>query len=131
MVLNKLNRLVLLVLFSLWFLTGCSTTGNTSLKYDSPELIANQLRIGTTKAEVLRLLGPPNDISFIGDGLEVLKYEFQRHKPWVRNFTPLALFSTGSDIGVRQIVVLLDQNGTIKNITTNAVVLKRSFGISE
>lgn len=135
---KKLNQIVLIALILSGTLVGCSSIGSQSLKDGSSVFdgnlvfIANQLHIGkTTKEQVLTLLGLPNDVGFIGDGLEVMKYEYQRSKPRLRNFTPLAIFSLTSDVTVKQVVILLNKNSTVKNVIVNDSVIQKSFGIME
>ena len=57
------------------FITGCATTAKTgSAKINNPTIV-NKIREGiTTKAEVYRLLGKPNDLKIGSDGSETWTY---------------------------------------------------------
>ncbi len=76
-------------------------------------------------------MGSPNSVGITQDGLEILKYEYKRDVPMLRNFTPLVFFSFGSDIEVRQLVILLNENNTVKKTVVNEAMLQRTFGIAE
>ena len=126
-----LNNFIRIIFISI-LVSGCSTTGNIALKNVSPVDIANSLKSGiTTKEEILKTMGSPNSIGITQDGLEILKYEFRRNEPMFRNFTPAILFSFGSDIEVRQLVILLNKNKTVKETIANETVLQSRFGIVE
>jgi len=76
-------------------------------------------------------MGAPNNVSFTQEGLEIITYEYKRAVPKFRNFTPIVLFSAGSEIEVKQLVVLLNKNKTVKETITNEAMLHSSFGIAE
>ena len=112
--------------------TACSTTGSMALKKVSPVEIANSLKAGiTTKAQLLEVMGSPNSVGITQDGLEILRYEYRRSVPSLKNFTPIVLFSFASEIEVRQLVILLNKNKTVKETVTNEALLHKTFGMSE
>ena len=76
-------------------------------------------------------MGSPNSVDITQDGLEILRYEYKRNEPMLRNFTPAVLFSFGTDIEVRQLVILLNKNKTVKETVANEAVLESTFGIAE
>lgn len=104
--------------------SGCSITGNLLLKNkNSLDILTESLIVGkTTKKQIIRILGRPNEIDIIHSGLEVIKYEYKRTVPRLRNFTPIALLSTSWDIKVKQVVILIDEDKIIRNIETNDTV---------
>ncbi len=123
---------LLKIIFLSFLVSACSTTGSMALKKVSPVDIANSLKAGiTTKAQLLKSMGSPNSVGITQDGLEILRYEYRRSVPMLRNFTPVVLFSFGSDIEVRQLVILLNKNKTVKEIVANEAMLQRTFGIAE
>ena len=120
------------VIFLSFLVSACSTTGSIALKDVSPIDIENSLKLGvTTKAEILKTMGSPNSVDITQDGLEILRYEYRRNEPMLRNFTPAVLFSFGTDIEVRQLVILLNKNKTVKETVANEAVLESTFGIAE
>jgi len=120
------------VIFLSFLVSACSTTGSIALKDVSPIDIENSLKLGvTTKAEILKTMGSPNSVDITQDGLEILRYEYKRNEPMLRNFTPAVLFSFGTDIEVRQLVILLNKNKTVKETVANEAVLESTFGIAE
>ena len=124
---NSLKIILLSILVS-----ACSTTGSIALKQVSPVDVANSLKAGvTTKAQILNTMGSPNSVGITQDGLEILRYEYRRNEPMLRNFTPIVLFSFGSDIEVRQLVILLNKNKTVKETVANEAMLQRTFGMFE
>lgn len=123
---------LLSIIFLSILVSACSTTGNMALKTVSPLDIANSLKPGvTTKAQILKTMGSPNSVDITQDGLEILRYEYRRNEPMLRNFTPALLFSFGSDIEVRQLVILLNKNKTVKETVANEAMLQSTFGIIE
>jgi len=113
-------------------ISACSTTGSLALRSVSPETIEDNLKVGTsTKQHILSVLGAPNRVGLTENGLEVLTYEYKRNVPSAWNFTPLVLFSFESKVHVKQLIILLNEDKTVKEIATNDAVLHSSFGIGE
>ena len=126
-----LNKSLKIIFLSI-LVSACSTTGSMALKKVSPVDIASSLKAGvTTKAQILKIMGSPNSVGITQNGLEILKYEYRRDVPMLRNFTPVVLFSFGSDIEVRQLVILLNKNKTVKETVANEAMLERTFGMAE
>ncbi len=122
----------IIIIFLSILVSACSTTGSMALKNVSPVDIANSLKSGvTTKAQILKIMGSPNSVGITQDGLEILRYEYRRNEPMLRNFTPVVLFSFGSDTEVKQLVILLNKNKTVKEIVANEAMLQRTFGMVE
>ena len=125
-------RRALQILLLSFLVSACSTTGSLALRSVNPSTIANTLKPGiTTKEKIVSVLGYPNEVGFTQNGLEILTYEYKRSVPSPGNFTPLVLFSFESDIHVKQLVILLNENKTVKSTLVNDTVLHKSFGIGE
>ena len=64
-------------------------------------------------------------------GQEILKYEFTRYTPKLRNFIPYNFFSHGQNGKKKEVVILLDDNGIVKKLVMNEANVERRFGIIE
>jgi outer membrane protein assembly factor BamE (lipoprotein component of BamABCDE complex) len=126
-----LKKLVLILCLSS-FVCACSTTGSIAFKKVSLTDIANSLEVGvTTKDQLIKVMGAPNNVAIIHDGLEIITYEHKRTVPSLWNFTPIVLLTAGSETEVKQLVILLNKNKTIKEIITNDALLHNRFGVFE
>lgn len=100
--------------------TGCAyKTGNVVLQNASEESLSNQLVKGkTTKAEVKRNIGDPNNTSFTDGGLEIWNYNAQRSVQKFFNYIPIVSAAcSGSDDETKKLSILFDENGVVKNYT--------------
>lgn len=128
---NKSSRL-LVISFVFVLLTGCSATGNQILKNETMDTISEKIQVGvTTKQEIIGYLGSPWQTSFTDGGLEILTYEYTRFTPRVRNFIPYNFFSWVDDGTKKELVILLDENGIIRNMVMNESELQRRSGLFE
>ena len=120
------------LLFPLLILIGCSTDGTRALKDESHSSIHAKIQEGvTTKSQVILALGTPSDTSFTDNGQEILKYEFTRYTPKLRNFIPYNFFSHGQNGVRKEVVILIDDNGLVKKLVMNEAKVERRFGIAE
>ena len=128
---NFICRALGVICICFW-VSACSTAGSLALRSVSPTTIEDNLKPGvSTKEHIISVLGSPNDVGFTQNGLEILTYEYKRNVPSSWNFTPLVLFSFESKVHVKQLVILLNENKTVKETLTNDAVLHSSFGIGE
>jgi outer membrane protein assembly factor BamE (lipoprotein component of BamABCDE complex) len=115
-----------------FFLNGCSTDGTRALKDESHASIHAKIQEGTTtKNQVILALGTPSDTSFTETGQEILKYEFTRYTPKLRNFIPYNFFSLGQNGDRKEVVILLDEQGIVKKLVMNEAKVEKRFGIVE
>jgi len=122
----------LTIIFLSFAVSACSTTGSMELKQVNPIDVANSLKAGvTTKAQIIKTMGSPSSVDITQNGLEILRYEYKRSVPMLRNFTPTILFSFGSDVEAKQLVILLNKDKTVKETVANEAMLQRTFGILE
>ncbi len=111
---NFICRALGVICICFW-VSACSTAGSLALRSVSPTTIEDNLKPGvSTKEHIIRVLGSPNDVGFTQNGLEILTYEYKRNVPSSWNFTPLVLFSFESKVHVKQLVILLNENKTVK-----------------
>jgi len=122
----------LIIIFISFLISACSTAGSMALKQVNPVEVASSLKAGvTTKAQIIKTMGSPSSVDIAQDGLEILRYEYKRSVPMLRNFTPAILFSFGSDIESKQLVILLNKDKTVKKTVANKAMLQKTFGILE
>jgi outer membrane protein assembly factor BamE (lipoprotein component of BamABCDE complex) len=124
-------KLSVLITFC-FFLNSCSTDGTRALKDESHASIHAKIQEGiTTKNQVILALGTPSDTSFTETGQEILKYEFTRYTPKLRNFIPYNFFSLGQNGDRKEVVILLDDKGIVKKLVMNEAKVEKRFGIVE
>ena len=124
-------KISVIVTFS-FILLGCSTDGTRALKDESHASIHAKIQEGvTTKNQVILSLGTPSDTSFTETGQEILKYEFTRYTPKLRNFIPYNFFSLGQNGDRKEVVILLDERGIVKKLVMNEAKVEKRFGIVE
>ena len=111
---------------------SCSTDGTRALKDESHASIHAKIQEGiTTKNQVIINFGTPSETSFTDNGQEILKYEFTRYTPKLRNFIPYNFFSHGQNGKKKEVVILLDNKGIVKKLVMNEANVERRFGIIE
>ena len=111
---------------------GCSTDGTRALKDESHATIHAKIKEGiTTKDQIIIALGTPTNTSFTENGLEILKYQYTRYTPKLRNFIPYNFFSHGQDGKSKEVVILLDENNIVKKLVMNEANVERRVGIIE
>ena len=124
-------KILVLITFC-FFLKSCSTDGTRALKDESHASIHAKIQEGTTtKNQVILALGTPSDTSFTDTGQEILKYEFTRYTPKLRNFIPYNFFSLGQNGDRKEVVILLDDKGIVKKLVMNEAKVEKRFGIVE
>jgi outer membrane protein assembly factor BamE (lipoprotein component of BamABCDE complex) len=112
----KLKIFIQLLVMSA-LMIGCGTSGTRALRDETQSSISEKLQEGvTTKAEVYAMLGDPLSVSLTESGLEILTYEFVRFTPKARNFIPYNVFSVGNDENKKVLVVLLNEDGTVRKV---------------
>lgn len=100
-------------------LIGCASHGNEKLRKENDTTLAQKITKGvTTKAQVAGALGPADDVSFTDSGNEIWKYYHTVSTAKAVNFIPVVnIFAAGVDNDKKELVVLFDEQGTVKNYT--------------
>lgn len=113
--------------------SGCVSTGNTVMKTQTTDTIANAIVNGkTTKQQVASVFGSADNVSFTDSGNEVWTYRHSKSKPMARNFIPyVGLFSSGANIQTKELVILFDKNGVVTNHTFRETANQSKAGILE
>lgn len=86
--------------------------GNQSLKNESESTIRTKIiENKTTKDEVRKTFGSPDETSFTDNGKEIWKYEFANMSADAVNYIPVVnLFGSSSSGTKKQLVVLFEGN---------------------
>ncbi|HEY4415935.1 MAG TPA: outer membrane protein assembly factor BamE [Verrucomicrobiae bacterium] len=110
----------ILIAIGAMLLAGCVSYGR---KIDQSK--AAQIKIGqTTRSQVVQLIGSPDQITTMGDGLVTFHYMFVRATPNAANFVPIVgAFAGGANV----------QNESLMIMFTNDVVSQfiNSYGGNE
>jgi hypothetical protein len=104
------KSLSFLLLSSVFILSGCATMGNQALKNESEATVQSKIiENKTTKAEIRKTFGSPDETSFTDNGKEIWKYEFAKIKADAVNYIPIVnLFGSSSSGTKKQLVVLFE-----------------------
>lgn len=98
--------------------SGCAgKTGNEVLGKMEKEKINQQIVKGqTTKAQVKEIFGDPDKTDFDPSGLEKWTYSHKRSAAKAINYVPVAnWFVAGTNDTIRNLVILWNENDTVKN----------------
>ena len=103
------KTLPFLLLSSVLLLSGCATMGNQALKNESELTVRSKIvENKTTKDDVRKTFGSPDESSFTDNGKEIWKYEFANIKADAVNYIPIVnLFGSSSSGTKKQLVILL------------------------
>lgn len=103
-------------------LTGCASVGNQQLRSETQESLAQKIEKGaSSKADVQARLGSADNTSFTDAGNEIWTYRHIRSTAKAINYIPVAnWFAGGANQDKRELVILFDENGVVKNYTYSA-----------
>lgn len=115
---------MLISLLAAVLLTACAAVGH---KIDQSQV--EQIHKGdTTKADVLKMLGKPDQITNDGNGLESYQYMYAKVTPKGATFVPIVgLFAGGANVENEMVQVTFDSNGIVKNIFTTRGAIESSM----
>ena len=113
------TALLVLALLFVPFLFGCASSGNEKLRNESQTTLSQKLTKGvTTKDQVQASLGAADNVSFTDGGNEIWKYYHVISTAKGVNFIPIVnLFAAGVDQEKKELVILFDDQGVVKNFT--------------
>lgn len=127
-------QLVLAVLaISVFFLQGCSTSGNQKLKDQTQSSIDEKILVGKSTLQSVRdeYGDPYSTITTDGGGL-IWIYRYQHGTPWNRNFIPIYnLFDSGTDLEITELIISFDPSNKVKKTEIRKVsdVAKRGITV--
>ena len=122
---------IILALLFVTTLSACATSGNKHLENHTETSVSQQIIKGKTKKqEINRLFGEPDNVSFTDSGNQIWTYKFERAVPHARNFVPFVrLFSSGADVTVKELVIMLDRNDVVTEYTMRETNREVKVGI--
>ena len=125
-----MKKLILIIAIAA-LVAGCATVGNQSLIGETPQMAEQKItKDVTTKQEVRSLYGDPEDVDFTDSGLEQWRYILRHVKNDAKNFIPFyGMFASKLHINKKQLVVLFNDDGVVKNFTMSSSDSKMKSGI--
>lgn len=121
-----LSSLVLVIL-----LTGCASAGNETLRKESETTVTQKIIEGkTTKADIRGMFGSPVKTSFTDGGLEIWNFEFTNVSADAISYVPIVnLFGASASGKKKELVVLFDQNATVKRYSMSESNVTQKTGL--
>lgn len=108
------KSLSLLLLSSVLVISGCATMGNQVLKNESEATVQSKIiENKTTKSEVRKTFGSPDETSFTDNGKEIWKYEFANIKADAVNYIPVVNWFGSSSSGTKKQLVILFEGDVV------------------
>jgi len=128
---KNINRAWIIAIISLGLLSGCATVGNDKLKDESKQSIAAKITNGkTTMSEVRAMLGTPMNTNYTDGGLEIWTYEITHMSADATSYIPVVSMFAGSSSGTKkELVILFDENETVKKYKMNESAVKARTGL--
>ena len=115
---KKLKIASLLLCASL--VTGCAVkSGNDKLEDNTNESISKMItKEKSTKSNIKELLGEPQKVDFLANGLEKWEYSHLRKAAKAVNYVPVANWFVGGTNDTTKTLVILFEGDVVKNYTT-------------
>lgn len=127
---SRYTKVIMAVALTLG-LVGCAGMGNDRLRSETETSVSQKIQNGvTTKAEVREMFGSPAKTSFTDGGLEIWNYEFAKMNADAVNFVPiLNLFGSSASGTKKELVVLFDENDTVRRFSMSESEVSTKTGI--
>lgn len=109
------------ILFSSALISGCATTGTTTIANENQQTVEQKIKIGkTTKAEVKTMYGEPTNVA-TGNGFENWTYSFSQSKTDPKMYIPLVgIFMAKDSIKANTLYVSFDKKGVVNDYRFSA-----------
>ena len=100
--------------------TGCAVkSGNDKLEDNTNESISKMItKEKSTKSNIKELLGEPQKVDFLANGLEKWEYSHLRKAAKAVNYVPVANRFVGGTNDTTKTLVILFEGDVVKNYTT-------------
>jgi outer membrane protein assembly factor BamE (lipoprotein component of BamABCDE complex) len=100
--------------------TGCAVkSGNDKLEDNTNESISKMItKEKSTKSNIKELLGEPQKVDFLANGLEKWEYSHLRKAAKAVNYVPVANWFVGGTNDTTKTLVILFEGDVVKNYTT-------------
>lgn len=111
-------------IFLLLTLTGCASSGNQSLKNETPATIQSKITKGvTTKDQVRVMFGDPAKTSFTDQGNMIWEYDLADVSGDAVNYIPIVnLFGSSASGTKKQLIVMFKKNVVFQYSMSNSPV---------
>ncbi|CAG9297838.1 hypothetical protein [Celerinatantimonas diazotrophica] len=105
-------------------LTGCASSGNQSLKNETPATIQSKITKGvTTKNQVRAMFGDPAKTSFTDKGNMIWEYDLADVSGDAVNYIPIVnLFGSSSSGTKKQLIVMFKKDVVFQYSMSNSPV---------
>jgi outer membrane protein assembly factor BamE (lipoprotein component of BamABCDE complex) len=111
---SAMKRVMAFVLLA-GLLSGCVSSGR---KIDQAA-VETITKGETTKAQVINLLGSPDQITKLGNGDTIFMYNYMRATPKPTTFIPIVgAFAGGANLQHQNCMVIFGPDGVVKNYTS-------------
>ena len=123
---------IIIALFCCLILPGCAVqSGNVVLAKQNRETLDKILVKGeTTKEEVVKIFGEPNDIDVLKDGRVKWVYKHIRKSEMARNYIPIVKwFSSGTNDKKRKLIIIF-KDDVIDSVASTLSSGETTFGFS-
>ncbi len=119
------------VLLLTFLFMGCASSGNEKLRNENDASLSQKITKGvTTKAQVQTALGPADNVSFSDGGSEIWRYFHVVSTAKGVNFVPVVnLFAAGVDQEKKELVILFEEQGVVKNYTFSETQGEQRTGV--
>ena len=100
--------------------TGCAVkSGNDKLEDNTNESISKMItKEKSTKSNIKELLGEPQKVDFLANGLEKWEYSHLRKAAKAVTYVPVAIWFVGGTNDTTKTLVILFEGDVVKNYTT-------------
>ncbi len=112
------------------FLLAATCSGCFSMGRKIDQSAVAQIKQGkTTKAEVLKLLGSPDQVTWDGFGNETFMYMYVRSTPKATTFVPVVgAFSGGANTQSEMVMVTFNPQGVVSHFVANMGATEAGYG---
>ncbi len=120
-----INTRTLAILVICLGIAGCATSGHRVNKDDVARLEEGV----TTQEDVLRVFGPPNNLTFNQDGEAVFTYIGVQAKSSLWNFIPVVSFVHSETKLTNEVLTITFKDNVVKNHTFSSTKTPLTYGI--
>ena len=116
-----------LIIFFIISLVGCATVGRKI----NQEAVSSIEKGKTTREEVIRLLGSPDQITKDVNGNITMTYMYVRATTRPETLIPVVgIFAGGADVQNQMVMITIDQDGKVKDVFSSYGATESGYGIS-
>ncbi|EOV4131568.1 hypothetical protein ACONXG_003085 [Yersinia enterocolitica] len=128
-----MNKIIIALLsFTIFIVSGCSSSGNQALKNESQASLQTKLvKNKTTKSDVVRAFGSPTSVTSKNDGGDIYLYEMNNGKINPLTYVPVVGFFAGNTTTEsRTLSITFNKNDTVNTWSFSSEDRKSENGIA-